>query len=51
MLPVLRRFSERIAFGYFGARIMDAVFAVGVMQAAQRALGGEHAQLRPTPAA
>ena len=30
MLPVLRRFSERIAFGYFGARIMDAVF-VGVM--------------------
>ena len=22
MLPVLRRFSERIAFGYFGARIM-----------------------------
>ena len=30
MLPVLKRFSERIAFGYFGARIMDAVF-VGVM--------------------
>jgi uncharacterized membrane protein len=30
MFPVLRRFSERIAFGYFGARIMDAVF-VGVM--------------------
>ncbi|MDQ3808663.1 MAG: DUF4386 domain-containing protein [Chloroflexota bacterium] len=30
MFPVLRQFSERIAFGYFGARIMDAVF-VGVM--------------------
>ena len=30
MFPVLRRFNERIAFGYFGARIMDAVF-VGVM--------------------
>jgi Domain of unknown function (DUF4386) len=30
MLPVLRQFNERIAFGYFGARIMDAVF-VGVM--------------------
>jgi Domain of unknown function (DUF4386) len=30
MLPVLRPFSERIAFGYFGARIIDAVF-VGIM--------------------
>jgi hypothetical protein len=30
MFPVLKRFSERIAFGYFGARIMDAIF-VGVM--------------------
>src|SRR5919197_1397085 len=30
MFPVLRRFSERIAFGYFGARIMDAIF-VGIM--------------------
>jgi Domain of unknown function (DUF4386) len=30
MFPVLKHFSERIAFGYFGARIMDAVF-VGVM--------------------
>ncbi len=30
MFPVLKRFGERIAFGYFGARIMDAVF-VGVM--------------------
>ena len=26
MFPVLKRFSERIAFGYFGARIMDAIF-------------------------
>ena len=26
MFPVLKPFSERIAFGYFGARIMDAVF-------------------------
>src|SRR5919205_3252704 len=25
MFPVLKRFSERIAFGYFGARIMDAI--------------------------
>jgi len=30
MFPVLKRYSERIAFGYFGARIMDAVF-VAVM--------------------
>lgn len=30
MFPVLKPFSERIAFGYFGARIIDAVF-VGVM--------------------
>src|SRR5918911_2282765 len=30
MFPVLKRFSERIAFGYFGARIMDAIF-VGIM--------------------
>jgi hypothetical protein len=30
MFPVLRRHSERIAFGYFGARIMDAIF-VAVM--------------------
>jgi len=32
MLPVLRRHNERVAFGYFGARIIDAVFlAVGIM--------------------
>jgi hypothetical protein len=30
MFPVLKQFSERIAVGYFGARIMDAVF-VGIM--------------------
>jgi Domain of unknown function (DUF4386) len=30
MFPILRRYSERIAFGYFGARMMDAVF-VGIM--------------------
>lgn len=30
MFPVLKRFSDRIAFGYFGARIIDAIF-VGVM--------------------
>ena len=30
IFPVLRRHSERIAFGYFGTRIMDAVF-VAVM--------------------
>ena len=30
MFPVLKQFSERIAFGYFGARIMDAIF-VGIM--------------------
>src|SRR6476619_125536 len=30
MFPVLKRFSERIAVGYFGARIMDAVF-IGIM--------------------
>src|ERR671923_1431398 len=30
MLPILKRFSERIAFGYFGARIVDAIF-VSVM--------------------
>jgi Domain of unknown function (DUF4386) len=26
MLPVLKPYSERLAFGYFGARIVDAVF-------------------------
>jgi hypothetical protein len=32
MLPVLKQHNERIAFGYFGARIVDAVFlAVGVL--------------------
>jgi Domain of unknown function (DUF4386) len=32
MLPVLRRHNERVAFGYFGARLIDAVFlAVGIM--------------------
>jgi Domain of unknown function (DUF4386) len=30
MLPVLKPFSERLAFGYFGARIVDAVFG-GIM--------------------
>jgi hypothetical protein len=30
MFPVLKPFSERIALGYFGARIIDAVF-VGIM--------------------
>src|SRR5919201_7035030 len=30
MFPILKRYGERIAYGYFGARIMDAVF-VGVM--------------------
>ena len=30
MFPIMKRYGERIAFGYFGARIMDAVF-VGVM--------------------
>jgi Domain of unknown function (DUF4386) len=30
MFPILRRSSERVAFGYFGARIMDATF-VGIM--------------------
>lgn len=30
MFPVLKQFSERLAFGYFGARIIDAVF-VAVM--------------------
>jgi hypothetical protein len=32
MLPVLRRHNERVAFGYFGARLIDAVFlAAGIM--------------------
>jgi len=26
MLPILKRYDERLAFGYFGIRIMDAVF-------------------------
>jgi Domain of unknown function (DUF4386) len=30
MFPVLGQFNERIAFGYFGARIIDAIF-VGIM--------------------
>lgn len=28
MFPVFKRFSERMAFGYFGAKILDAVFFV-----------------------
>jgi hypothetical protein len=32
MLPVLKQHSERIAFGYLGSRIVDAVFlAVGIL--------------------
>ena len=32
MLPVLKRHNERVAFGYFGARLIDAVFlAAGIM--------------------
>lgn len=32
MLPILRQQNQRLAFGYFGARIIDAVFlAIGVM--------------------
>jgi hypothetical protein len=32
MLPVLKQHSERVAFGYLGSRIVDAVFlAVGVL--------------------
>src|SRR5919202_1389011 len=30
MFPIMKRYGERLAYGYFGARIMDAVF-VGVM--------------------
>ena len=30
MFPVVKQFSERIAVGYFGARIIDAIF-VGIM--------------------
>jgi hypothetical protein len=31
MLPVLKQHNERVAFGYFGARIIDAVFlAIGI---------------------
>jgi hypothetical protein len=30
MFPVVKQFSERIAVGYFGVRIMDAIF-VGIM--------------------
>ena len=30
MFPIMKRYGERIAYGYFGARIIDAVF-VGVM--------------------
>jgi hypothetical protein len=32
MLPVLKRHNDRVAFGYFGARLIDAVFLVaGIM--------------------
>jgi len=32
MLPVLKRHNERVAFGYFGARLIDAVFlAAGIV--------------------
>lgn len=30
MFPIMKRYGERLAYGYFGARIMDAMF-VGVM--------------------
>jgi Domain of unknown function (DUF4386) len=30
MFPIMKRYGERLAYGYFGARIMDAVF-LGVM--------------------
>jgi hypothetical protein len=50
MFPVLKRHGERIAFGYFGARIMDAVF-VGVMALLilfQVPLGSEYLKAGPS---
>src|SRR3982751_1716817 len=45
MFPVLQRYSERIAFGYFGARIMDAVFVavMALLILFQIPLGSEYA--------
>src|SRR6266542_5540630 len=50
MFPVLKQFSERIAFGYFGARIMDALF-VGIMALFilfQLPLGAEYVKAGPS---
>src|SRR5919198_5562713 len=50
MFPVLKRFSERIAIGYFGARIMDAIF-VGMMALFilfQIPLGSEYMKTGPS---
>ena len=50
MFPVLKQFSERIAFGYFGARIMDAIF-VGIMALFilfQLPLGSEYMKAGPS---
>ncbi len=50
MFPVLKQFSERVAFGYFGARIMDALF-VGIMALFilfQLPLGAEYVKAGPS---
>src|SRR5919201_2180109 len=50
MFPVLKRFSDRIAFGYFGARIMDAIF-IGIMALFilfQIPLGSEYVKTGPS---
>src|SRR2546427_9237668 len=44
MFPVLKRHSERLAVGYLGARIMDAVFVavMALLILVQIPLGGEY---------
>jgi hypothetical protein len=44
MFPVLKQFSEQIAFGYFGARGIDAVFvaAMALLMLFQIPLANEH---------
>jgi Domain of unknown function (DUF4386) len=52
MFPVLKPYNERIAFGYFGARIMDAVFVavMALLILFQIPLGSEYAKAGATDA-
>src|SRR5438477_4500517 len=52
MFPILRRHSERLAVGYLGARIMDAVFVavMALLILVQIPLAGEYVKAGPSGA-